>query len=1452
MKLQNTFSLGTVNKDSDSRFVSPNELVDAENFFVTTVDSSDLGVGKNALGNALKTAYNIPGGKTIGVGTNNSIGKIYNLIKGTSFDYVIEYDTETSVSEIILQSTTGGVLNFKEGEMINKVDVFIDSVSRDVIIFWSGDTNPPRCVNINTAKTWAIDGFSNDEISVMKPSPIFAPSINLTTSIDGVENNFIEDKMLCFATRYKYRDGYYSAYSSWSRIAFTPKKFDLDYQTYENNSMLNLSNAVDISFNVGPRDVVQVDLLFRESDNNKVYVIEEFVKQDEGWSDNSIHSFQFSKSKIYTTLPEEQYFRNFDNVPLESVCQTIIGNRIAYANFVEGRDIDEKVDFEVSLMSTEPFSSEVEGAVSDYVSVDNYSNLVDFEEGIEDGGSSPTDQMNYATNTIQMVLGSADRADFIIDVAPEGGYSTIPYNIIVKEGSTVLQQWTSLTGSQSRTYITLTNKNVQIYITSDLGLIYGLKLNYNTSLIGVIGAAISRYDYYSYFQLSFPKNGGYTSDLTGNTVIDTVTTFDMTGYSFLSGNQIRINLELKSSLVGNFEPSVTFFYNISENYADLTDFITNSGFVYQLETVFSLTFKNNFISNEGAFVSMVDFDVSQSGNSLILKTPLIVYSVTEPSSVVENKNEFYLIKDANLQTVEQSAFTSLHSNRDNEVGLIYMDEQGRKTTILNSPLNTIFIPAINSDLVNKLVVTINSNPPSWAKYYKFAIKKPKKGYEIIYGNEVFKDGIYRWIRLVGENKNKIEEGSLLTVKSDYSGPLDVLRKAKVLEIKQQEANFLSGNTYENGDEIIEQPGLYFKIKQGDFDVDITQDTYKSYIGRGKRRYASRSFVTTDPLFGFYDETNTWIPDSVLAGTILSFKISIKAYGSIEFDHELNIEKVAQDNYANIKEWFDAEIADDNSFTSYADDYLNDWEFTTPDGQSFRIKPWRDGTASRDIITTVEFNVNFAGGTLVFETEPIEDLETLFFETPETYVITDGSHEFTTHILTDAFDCFCFGNGVESYKIRDSFTGKSFSIDSNPTGIDKEGYKRMNRFADITYSEIYNSNTNTNRLNEFNLSNANYKDNIEKSYGPIYEIKGKDTNLDVFQEDKVSIVYYGKDLLFNADGVTNLTSIPEVLGQQNTYASENGISVHPSSYDDYATNDYLTDVKRGVVLKKNESNGLYEISGQKMKSYFKKLFRDNVINQVIGKYDQYHDVYVLNIKYNDTEYVTWVYSDFNNGWLGRITFNPENMCRVNSKFFSFKNGEIYEHNQPTGRNTFYGIEYPSKFVVNFSQLPSERKVYKNGEIEGTDPWELELKTDLEEGYIKATDFVKQEGVFRAYTRTSNDVVDNSVLSTQGIGDCAIVGLELRFSFPLESEISIGDKIVNLSNQLVGTIQNKSEKSLTLDAVANISSGDYVMCSKSKSSESMGIRGYHMQVSGSLMKNTKTEIYAVNSEVVKSYT
>lgn len=1445
MKLQNTFTKGTVNKDFDSRFVDSEELIDAENFFVTTVDGASGGVGKNALGNALKTAYNITGGKTVGNGVDTKNNKVYNFIKGTNHDYVIEYNVDTHASVIVAQSTTGTRLNFRSGERIRNVDIIIDANGDGNIIAFSGDSNPPRAFNIERAKTWGVDGFTEDEISVMKPSPIFAPKITLTTSVDGVENNFIEDKFIRLAYRYKYADGFYSCPSSWSKIAFEPKSFELDYQTYENKGMLNLSNAVDIDFKTGPREVVEVELLFKESNKNVIYVVQNFNKAKEAWGNETIQSFQLSKSKVFKILSAEEASRNFDNVPLSAVAQTTIMNRLTYANYVEGRNIDTDIDFSAECVSTNPYVGNISTSILDFTDAIDYSNVIDFESGAADGGSTPVDQMNFTTNELNVDLTGATFGALTIEVTPKSGYSSVPYTITVKDGATVLASWANVTGNQSKGYSTSSNKNIKIYVTSGLGIIYDCKMIYEILNFPTL---ISKRNYFAVHQLAFPKSTGYGADLSGNVIIDRIAQINLVGYVFKSGQQIRINFELQSSLVLGVKPSVTFFYNLTSDYSSVADFYANSSFKNQLESAFSLAFKSDQISNEGTVVSYSGFLLSYTGSTIIITTPKVVYSVLEPSGITENKNEFFLTKEAAFITVTENSFSSMHSNRDIELCMFYMDAQGRKTTALVSKNNAFYIPAEKSIFVNKIKAIVNHTPPTWAKYYKFGIKQSKTTYETIYGNEVYKDGIYRWVKLVGENKNKIKEGDSLIVKSDYSGPLEYLAKTKVLEIATKEQDFIKDNKLATGEDLVEQPGLYMKIKQGGFNMNIDQDSFQTFAGFGKRRKARDSFVTTSPLFGVY-EAAIFKPLAVNAGSQIRFFVSFKAFGNIAFNNPFEIKTNAQKDYLSIKDWWEAEVMDLDSWNTFATENILDWKFDT-DGKSFSVKCIRNGTASRDIITDVVFDVNFAGGMLAFETEPFEDLSSPFFETPETYTITGGSHEFTEHVLSDAFNCYAFGNGVESFKMQDAYLGKSFSMDSNPSEVSKDGYKQSNRFADITYSGVFNSNSNVNKLSEFNLALGNFKEDIDKSYGAIYKIKGEETNLQVYQEDKDSQVFYGKDVLYNADGTSNLTSIDKVLGSQDLYVGDFGISTHADSYDNYGNNSYHTDVSRGVVIKKS-NNGLFEISSQGMRNYFKTLFRDNVINHINGTYDHFNDVYVLNIQYNTSSYVTWVYSDKDNGWLGKMTFNPEDMCCINGKFLAFKNGEIYEHNQLTGRNTFFGVEYPSKFTFNFSQSPSERKIYKTAEIEGTDAWQLALETDLDKGYINATDFEKQEGVYRAYTRTSNEAIDSSLLSCQGIGNCTISGLVLSFGFTLDDVISIGDEIRNSNLQLVGTILSKTKNSLTLNAVANITNGDFVLCSKPQSAESPGLLGYHMVVTATLSKNTKAEVYAINSEVIKSF-
>jgi hypothetical protein len=221
---------------------------------------------------------------------------------------------------------------------------------------------------------------------------------------------------------------------------------------------------------------------------------------------------------------------------------------------------------------------------------------------------------------------------------------------------------------------------------------------------------------------------------------------------------------------------------------------------------------------------------------------------------------------------------------------------------------------------------------------------------------------------------------------------------------------------------------------------------------------------------------------------------------------------------------------------------------------------------------------------------------------------------------------------------------------------------------------------------------------------------------------------------------------------------------------------------------------------------------------------------------------------------RQSFNPEDMLRCNNRFFSFKNGEIYEHNQSGSNdnyNTFYGVNSPSIFAFFFNQEPSIRKNFKAVSIEGNSAWDLILQTDLNNGYIDKESFEKKENVYYAYIRTSNDTIDTALLANQGMGIGTVSGLTITFDFDLDTFVSVGDQIRDTDLNLVGTIQSKTANSVTLDTMNSFITGDFAICSKPQSVANGDILGYYCKVTGTLDTTEYIEIFSVNSEVIKSF-
>jgi hypothetical protein len=152
-----------------------------------------------------------------------------------------------------------------------------------------------------------------------------------------------------------------------------------------------------------------------------------------------------------------------------------------------------------------------------------------------------------------------------------------------------------------------------------------------------------------------------------------------------------------------------------------------------------------------------------------------------------------------------------------------------------------------------------------------------------------------------------------------------------------------------------------------------------------------------------------------------------------------------------------------------------------------------------------------------------------------------------------------------------------------------------------------------------LGLLNFK-NLETSFGDIQILDGRETDVLTLQEDKISYVLAGKNLLSDAGAGSALTSVPEVLANQIARVEKYGISFNPESYVQWGYDRFFTDVKRGAVIQmKGDSasqDQLAVVSEANMRTWFRDEFINSFSTQKLGGYDPYMNEYVLST--NDRE------------------------------------------------------------------------------------------------------------------------------------------------------------------------------------------------------------------------------------------
>jgi len=178
------------------------------------------------------------------------------------------------------------------------------------------------------------------------------------STYDG-DPEFMKDKFIRFAYRFKFDDNEYSLISPFTQECFVPMQDGYfkgedeikTYQSSENYIMENKINNIRISIpspidfvnqqNILFKDindkfkVKEIDIIYKQSNENVLRVA--YTIQNSEWVDNNqlFFLYNYRGSKPFKTLQESELLRVYDQVPVRALSQEICANRVVYGNFID-------------------------------------------------------------------------------------------------------------------------------------------------------------------------------------------------------------------------------------------------------------------------------------------------------------------------------------------------------------------------------------------------------------------------------------------------------------------------------------------------------------------------------------------------------------------------------------------------------------------------------------------------------------------------------------------------------------------------------------------------------------------------------------------------------------------------------------------------------------------------------------------------------------------------------------------------------------------------------------------------------------------------------------------------------------------------------------------------------------------------------------------------------------
>jgi len=1267
-----------------------------------------------------------------------------------------------------------------------------------------------------------------------------------------------------FSYRYRYQDGEYSSFAPWSELAFIPGVFDYTPTKGYNLGMVNTVRSLKITDfivedSLRPDDVVDVDILYKDTVSPNVYIVKSIKRGvDPEWNEStnsgSTGVLDITSEMIHRTLPSSQSLRAWDNVPRLAKAQEVTGNRVLYANYLQNYDIPQPItltqklevqDWASGIGTTlfgdedNPYGRKSIKSIRKYkigiVFGDKYGRETPV---IGMGGLSGVDSQGNTTLISADVHNPKINAPKMTKLSAKQNWDTETsayqpsewmeyFKYYVKEttneyynlsmdrwyGAEDGNIWISFQSSDRNkldieTYLILKNEHgnsnpVEEEARYKILAIENEAPDYVKTTEKILGSAelVDSENDLSSINDSMVTN--FTTSLWAGS-FDGIT-FKGIGYARIRGihaGTIKYSKWVKVSRMNDAHQQITTI----QPFGDTADMYTVFGVAVDTAgVIFELELKQDIIENRPEFDGR--FFVKIYKDSTLVENVLQQTNDEMNYSMVDTLKYAHIHDTATNPAVSgpESTYTwsaegsiwnfgdGCGSTNESKTRHFWNDFGGSTWFLDHATANTPYGLGVRQGLGKKgLAIGIQGKSS-----LDFSIRRkslPTSG-------DAFK--FYQTL---------IQVGTFFKFRGDPAEQVYEVRKAIVgnggynakNNIKETSSGVVNCNKNCKDDwQSCNRKTfrIYFSRKDdayGGLETDI-------WDPRGELKHDGSSQAMIDIVKPFYalSEAEEHTEGNAIWETEPKEDVGLDLYYEATSALPMRMTEETNESFAPI-----------NSTVTCTRPGVGNIGISESGTQAYVATVVRDvvgiKSSNDDLVTNilVDDTLKFTHVDGTVTESVVVSLWEVMDDEADDYVSSElatGYYKLDNELykyktVLPWFNCYSFGNALESDRIRDDFNAPT--IDNGckvSTTLDTYGEER--RSNGLIYSGIYNSTSGVNKLNEFNMAEAITKD-LNPSYGSIQALKTRDTNVVAFCEDKVFKILANKDALYNADGNVNITASNAVLGDATGFAGDFGISSNPESLAVDGYRMYFTDKQRNKVLRLS-MDGLTPISDVGMTSYF----RDNLkpTHELIGSFDEIKGEYNLSLKHipSTPTYdkasggITWtssVYIDktisFNEkskGWVSFKSFIPQAGLSINDEYLTATAGKVWSHHDDTvAANNFYGIQYDSSIDILFNDNPGSVKSFAAINYEGTQAnitqfttqtivdaagntlndvndnnyYNLNAKTgwyvnsfatDLQDG--KVNEFIEKEGkwfnkILGVTTTLSN--LDTSEFSVQGIG------------------------------------------------------------------------------------------------------